>query len=390
MQRRRFLLAAAAAITSPIASQLAQASTRNGGEADVLIGQVAPFRGPQAHYGLAMATGIRAKFNAVNAAGGVRGRTLRLLTADDSFIPSKTVTAYNSLSAQGVVAFCGNFGTPTTIKALPWIAAHKTPVVGVYSGSSVIRSPVNPYIFNLRGSLSDEASAIRRLLDPQGIQRIAVIFEDDAYGAAGLASIRHAYSRHIPSAKVAIGASPAQVRAVADNVLLQHPQVIVLVMTTKIGIAMVEALHEAGFRGIRQQIVAMSGIGPQAFAAGLAAKDRGDVLISTIVPYPWMDGFVANNLTLAYHDDMVAAGQGAAIGFSSFEGYIDACVLVLALQHAKAVTAQGLVDSLNNLGSFDLDGGAGGYPMNLAADNHMATSYANVVSIRPDGRFMNL
>lgn len=349
-----------------------------------MIGQVAPFSGPQGHYGHAMAAGIRAKFSAINAAGGIQGRKLRLLTADDEFDPSKTISAYDSLANQGIVAFVGNFGTPTTLKALPWIARHKIPVVGVYSGAQAIRSPVNPDIFNLRGSLLDEAAAIRQLLEPQGISRIAVLYESDAYGQAGLQAIQATYGGDVPSAPLDVGASAARVQSAVARILSAKPQVIVLVLTTKIAIAAVRAIHASGFHGVRQQIVALSGVGPGAFAAGLPEADRAGVLVSTIVPFPWMNGFIAGALTLGYKADMDAAQARDAVGFSSMEGYIDASVLVRGLTAAKAINPGSIRESLNGLGSFDL----GGYLMRLSASDHQATHYANVVYIRPNGTFM--
>lgn len=331
-----------------------------------------------------MAAGIHAKFSAINTAGGIQGRKLRLLTADDQFDPSKTISAYDSLASQGIAAFVGNFGTPTTLKALPWIARHKIPVVGVYSGAQAIRSPVNPDIFNLRGSLLDEAAAIRQLLEPQGISRIAVLYESDAYGQAGLQAIQATYDGDVPSAPLDVGASAAQVQSAVAKILHAKPQVIVLVLTTKIAIAAGRAIHAAGFHGVRQQIVALSGVGPGAFAAGLPRADRAGVLVSTIVPFPWMNGFIARSLTLDYKADMDAAQANDAVGFSSMEGYIDASVLVRGLMAAKAIHPGSIAESLNGLGSFDL----GGYPMHLSASDHQATHYANVVYIRPDGTFM--
>lgn len=385
LSRRRFLglLAGSAGLSS--GHVLAQPAQRaSAGAPDILIGQVAPFSGPQGHYGQAMAAGIRAKFSAVNAAGGIQGRKLRLLTADDQFNPSETISAYDSLASQGIVAFVGNFGTPTTLKALPWIARHKIPVVGVYSGAQAIRSPVNPEIFNLRGSLLDEAAAIRQLLEPQGISRIAVLYESDAYGQAGLQAILSTYGDDVPSAPLDVGASAAKVQNAVAMVLRAKPQVIVLVLTTKIAIAAVQAIHAAGFHGVRQQVVALSGVGPGAFAAGLPQADRAGVLVSTIVPFPWMNGFIARSLTLDYKADMDAAQSNDAVGFSSMEGYIDASVLVRGLMAAKSVNPASITESLNGLGSFDL----GGYLMRLSATDHQATHFANVVYIRPDGTFL--
>lgn len=356
---------------------------------DILIGEVAPFSGPQAHYGASLSAGIEAVFKQINDAGGIRGRRLRLLKADDQFDPRRTVAAYDSLAQQGVVAFCGNFGTPTTLAALPWIASHQIPVVGVYSGSSALRTPVNPYIFNLRGSLVDESRDIKRTLDAQGIDKVAVLYEDDAYGAAGLEALRSVYGKGgVYALPLAVNATVASTQSAVQRLLTTNPQVVILVLTTQVGARAITELRAAGFGGPMQQIVAISGIGPSAIARALPAADRPNLLVSTVVPYPFGGGSNAL-LSLAYRNSMIASGSSAQIGFSSMEGYIDAKVLVHALRHATALTSAGIVSALNQMGTFDLGGDVGGLRLTLSKDNHAATSFANLVSLRGDGTYRN-
>ena len=68
-QRRNFLSAVALAL-------LAVALPASAAE-DIVIGQVAPFSGPQAVTGKAIHAGAKLYFDAVNARGGVRGRRIQ-------------------------------------------------------------------------------------------------------------------------------------------------------------------------------------------------------------------------------------------------------------------------------------------------------------------------
>lgn len=393
MQRRTILQSAAALLSIRTLSALAAPRhvqpQSSGSVHDILIGQVAPFSGPQAHYGQAMSAGIRAVFAQFNAAGGLRGRQIRLLTADDQFLADKTVDAYAYLASQGVVAFCGNFGTPTTVAALPWISAHQIPVVGVYSGSQALRDPVNPYIFNLRGSLKDEARNIKQFLDLQGLRRTCVIYERDAYGMAGLDALHGAYGHdRLRALPLGVDATAATAAHTVRQALATGPQAVILVLTTRIGAMTIHALRHAGFHGTMQQIVAISGIGPSALARSLAPSDREDVIVSTVVPYPFGGGTMAA-MTLAFRDRMAASDAAAQIGFSSMEGDIDAQVLVRALQAAKTVTADGITAALNALGTFDVGGDVGGFRLSLSPADHSATRFANLVLLRADGSYRN-
>jgi ABC-type branched-subunit amino acid transport system substrate-binding protein len=61
------------------------ASADNGvTDREILIGQFAAISGPAAQLGQRMQLGMQAYFTAVNAQGGVHGRTIRLITRDDA------------------------------------------------------------------------------------------------------------------------------------------------------------------------------------------------------------------------------------------------------------------------------------------------------------------
>ena len=79
----------------------------------ILFGQSAAFEGPAAALGLGMREGILASFNEANAAGGVNGRRLELVSYDDSYEPEKAITNTKRLIGEnGVFALVGEVGTP--------------------------------------------------------------------------------------------------------------------------------------------------------------------------------------------------------------------------------------------------------------------------------------
>ena len=65
--------------------------------ADIVIGQVAPFSGTQAVSGQAIHAGAKLYIDSVNAAGGVRGQKLKLVTRDDAQKPEDTVRLVKEL-----------------------------------------------------------------------------------------------------------------------------------------------------------------------------------------------------------------------------------------------------------------------------------------------------
>ena len=86
----------------------------------IVFGQSAAFDGPAAALGLGMREGILAAFNEVNAAGGVGGRKLELVSYDDSYEPEKAIANTKRLIEEDeVFALVGEVGTPTSNAAQP-------------------------------------------------------------------------------------------------------------------------------------------------------------------------------------------------------------------------------------------------------------------------------
>src|SRR6202158_1868416 len=88
---------------------------------EIRFGIAAPFSGPAKELGQQMKLGIDTSFDRVNDAGGVEGRLLRLIAADDGYEPARTLEAMKQLYEKDqVFGFVGNVGTPTAGVALPY------------------------------------------------------------------------------------------------------------------------------------------------------------------------------------------------------------------------------------------------------------------------------
>ena len=111
--------AVAAAIGLFSANCVAQADP--GVAADkIVFGQAAAFEGPAAALGTGMRDGILAAFAEANKAGGVHGRKLELMSADDGYEPNKSIEATKKLiEADKVFALIGSVGTPTSSATQP-------------------------------------------------------------------------------------------------------------------------------------------------------------------------------------------------------------------------------------------------------------------------------
>ena len=144
-----------------------------------------------------MKLGIEAAFRVINAGGGVQGRQLRLIAADDGYEPARTALTMKQLYEKDqVFAVVGNVGTPTAAVGLPYALDRKMLFFGAFTGAGLLRSdPPDRYVFNYRASYAEETEAVvnylvkvRRLKPEQ----IAVFAQQDAYGDSGFAGVAKA------------------------------------------------------------------------------------------------------------------------------------------------------------------------------------------------------
>ena len=162
----------------------------------ILLGESAAFTGPAQQLGIQMRDGMMLWFNHVNAQGGVNGRTIRLTTRDDGYESDRAEENTRKLIEDDrVFALVGYVGTPTSKASLPVFTKAKVPFVGPFTGAELLRTPVNPYVFNVRASYYDETDRIVEQLLTTGSKRFAVFYQNDSYGLAGLTGVQIAVQK---------------------------------------------------------------------------------------------------------------------------------------------------------------------------------------------------
>ncbi|MBW4048883.1 MAG: ABC transporter substrate-binding protein [Proteobacteria bacterium] len=350
-------------------------------ESQILIGQSAPFTGPAAQLGIRLRIGIEAYFKAVNAEGGIDGRQLKLLSLDDGYEPARAVANTKQFIGgdNQVFALLGYVGTPTTLAAKPIIDAAKIPLVGPFTGAMALRAPVDRYVFNIRASYNDET---RRIVDNflfLGLKRVAVFYQDDAFGKAGLSGVEAALAAHglKPVATGTVQRNTVDIAAALKSILPAKPDLIVEVGTYTEAAAFIKGSRARGYGG---QFANVSFVGSEALAKALGAEGDG-VMITQVVPFPYSG---ATAIVREYQARMIAAGHKDDYDFTSLEGYIDAKVLVQALRKAgHTPTRTTFIDALNAMNADDL----GGFMVHFSPTDHAGSTYVDVTSITKSGTF---
>ena len=152
-----------------------------GGE--IVIGVQGPLTGGAAQYGIAVANAAQLAVDEINAAGGVNGAKLKLVTADDEADSGdKAVSAYNSLRDQGMQIFLGTVTTGAGLAIIDQTAADNmfqlTPSA---SGDAIIEAGDN--CFQICFTDSNQGSRSAQYIAENAIAtKVAVIYDSsDAY-----------------------------------------------------------------------------------------------------------------------------------------------------------------------------------------------------------------
>lgn len=347
---------------------------------EIVIGQFAATSGPAAQLGQRMQLGMQAYFNAVNAQGGVNGRTIKLLTRDDGYEPEKAAAAVRALIREDkVFALAGSVGTPTGLAALPILTEEQVPLVGLFTGAQALREPFNRQVFHVRASYFDETERIVQHLTTLGIKKIAVFYQNDAYGIAGLEGVVRALTRRQlkPVATATVERNSVDVAKSLAAILKSEPEVVVQISAYKSCATFIKQARAKGYGG---QFFNVSFVGAKALADELGAAGQG-VVISQVVPFPYSPN---SPIVREYQQRMLDAGR-QDFDFSSLEGYLTARVLVEGLRRAgRNLSRERLIRGLESMQDVDL----GGFTINYSAKDHQGSTFTDLTIIGRGGKFI--
>lgn len=152
----------------------------------IRLGMSAPLTGPAAELGREYQQGALLAFAQINQQGGIHGRPIVLLTADDGYEPVRTVeNTRRFLQQDDVFALFGYVGTPTSHAALPLLRKYRRPFLMPFTGAELLRQPADEFIRHFRAGYQEEVAAqIRYLVDRKGLLKLALLIQADEFGAS--------------------------------------------------------------------------------------------------------------------------------------------------------------------------------------------------------------
>ncbi len=375
ISRRQFCLASSATALSVSQSTLAQSDTK------IILGQSAPFTGPAAQLGIQFFEGAKLYFDAINAKGGVNGKTIELRKLDDGYEPERTAANTKQFISDGVFALFGYIGTPTSVVALPLATEAKIPFFAPFTGAQVLREPFNRYAVHVRASYFDETASIVKQAAAIGIKKIGVFYQNDAYGKAGLEGVQRAL-KELSSQPAGLGTverNSVDVKKAVTDILAHQPEAIVQIGAYKGCAAFIREARKAGFGGTFYNV---SFVGTQALSQELGKDARG-VVISQVMPFP----FAANTPIVSEYQSAVqsvaSANKELTVNYSSMEGFVAAKVFAEALRRAgRGASRETFLTAVEGMQNVLL----GGFAVDFGPQKHTGSKYVDLTLLTEDGR----
>lgn len=347
---------------------------------EVVIGMANALSGPASGLGTGLKAGATAYIDKVNAAGGVHGRKIKLISYDDGYEPEQTAKMTLKLIEQDkVFALFGYVGTPTSAAAVPSATKNGVPYISPFTGAEFLRNPVNPIIFNVRASYFDETEGmVVRLTKDLGIRKIGVFIQDDAYGNAGKAGVNRALNKMGLSlaGEGKYTRNTTDVDAGLAALKTANPEAVVMVGAYKACAAFVRKARASGFN---PKFLNVSFVGTGNFIKE-AGSDGEGVYITQVMPSPFDN---STDLVRQYQAVLKKADSKSEFEYTSLEGYADAVVLVAALDKAGSNLTRA-----SFLGAFEgLNIDLGGLKVAYSPTDHQGSKSVFLTLVK-DGKAM--
>lgn len=344
----------------------------------LVVGQVAPFTGAQAVTGKAIHAGIKLYFDAINAKGGINGRPLKLVTRDDGQKPEETVRMTRELWASDApVALLGTVGT-TNLDALDKdgvLRTAKLSLVGPSSGASSVVLAPNMHI--VKASYHDEVWHLFKQLAANGLKRVAMLFQDDAFGRDVIAGAREAAQKYALEL-VAISGHPRNTvevdKAVAE-IAAADVQAVFLASSTSPSIAFVRKYAAAGGHAT---LYGISVIDTDALLKELGPEMARGYAFSVVTPLVQKSRLPV----VREYVQLKEASKDPDFRSRSLEGFISAKALVRVLQEIRDPTPAKVTDALNAARAVDV----GGFVLDFSDPKRAASRYVDFAMFGAGGR----
>ena len=253
------------------------------------------------------------------------------------------------------------------------------PLIASYTRTPALRTDEYPLYFTTQANYFDETTRIIRHLTTVATGRVAVMYQDDAFGNSMLPMVQKAAADADAAATVLLAqpmdASGKNAAEAAQAVGEAKPQSVVLLIAGPGVVPAIRALRRSVSAPIYTYSLAISAAAVEALGA-----DAVGLAVVRSTPYPW-----SASQPLAKAFSAAASKQKLPIDYDHCLGYINGRVLSEAVRAAGAnPTPATLAAAMEKLGKLDL----GGYALQYGPGRHHGSSFTEITILGPKGRYI--
>lgn len=317
----------------------------------IQIGMSAPLTGPAGLLGQQFSQGAQLAIDRQNSRGGIAGRKIKLMLADDGYEPLRTVeNTRQFLQSPGVFALFGYIGTPTVNAILPLLRKHQVPFIAAFTGADILRQPQDKFVFNFRASYREEAAVqARYLIDTLGLHRVALLIQADEFGA----TLEQLYLEQLqqrqlkPVAIARFQRNSMNIAHAAATLLATQPQLVLTAGTYQPLAQAIQLGQQNSFNPV-YSVVSFSGV----HQLRQQLKAPYQVYASMVLPDP---ASKKSALVKAYQHALAAQSTQPPSDIG-LEGFATATILVQALYQCRSQLTQAcLLQQLPQQQLYDFD-----------------------------------
>lgn len=345
------------------------------------IFQSTALTGPLTDLGQAVNLGAKVYFSALNAKGGVNGRSIELNTLDDGYDAQRALAnAKGFIADRNCFAIFNCLGTPMVEAMLAPVIASGIPFFAPFTGASSARPKNIRNVFNIRASYADETEHLIEHLATIGIKRIAIVHQNNGFGKDVASAARQAMvkSKLTETVVATVESNSSDAAAAAAKIAASQPEAVLMGLAGQPTVDFVKAIRKER-KGL--PLYALSVMGSAATLKAMGTDATG-IAVSQVMPLP------TNNvlpLVREFQQVWKAAGVTLEPSHLALEGYVNAKVFTEILCRAgRNPTQAGFMDSAWAMKNYDL----GGFEVSFSDSSKSASRFVELNMVSRSGRFI--
>lgn len=378
---RSLVAPAAIAATAVLALSGCAGGVAGGGSGDassdgpIRLGMLAPFSGSESAFGPYMENGAQMAIDEINADGGIDGRQLELVTADDACDATSATAAANKLITDGIDVSVGGYCSGATLPTLSIFNDANVPMIIPAANSNKLVEADLPNVFLINGTGKQQALAALTYASQNGFTNIAVVDDNTDYSKDLANSVAAQAGEHgvTVALQESVNAGESDYSANVNKILGSGANFVYWTGYYQEGGLIASQLKAAGYTGT---FMVADGTVDAKFAeiAGPAAQG----VLGTFTQTPDMlEG--ADAWITKYTETF-----GAAPGPYSTQSYDAVRVAAEAIRNAGSTEGDAVISALEGLDGFELFSG----PLKFTPEHTLLAGGFAIVEVGPEGTFV--